>query len=267
MHVTRGGDKRRDRKGGPHELTIEVRRTDAVTRPGRYSAAVPPTRGSLVLVDTDADVASQLMDDAAQIGIDTTWCSDGAEALLAIGAEPPDVLVLAARTDTVDAASITAAVRSRWTLPILVGSEPSTDESTREALAAGASAVIARPYQIDAISPFALTGEHQSDSVPAVYTAGPIHVDPHGYETRVRDRDIQLTQRELELLIFLIQQRGRVASSDEISRAVWGRSSDTNTVAVHVRRLREKLGHDTEHGEFIRTIRGAGYRLAPSISA
>ena len=47
------------------------------------------------------------MDDAAQIGIETTWCSDGAEALLAIGAEPPDVLVLAARIDTVDAASIT----------------------------------------------------------------------------------------------------------------------------------------------------------------
>ncbi|MBV9514266.1 MAG: winged helix-turn-helix domain-containing protein, partial [Mycobacteriaceae bacterium] len=46
-----------------------------------------------------------------------------------------------------------------------------------------------------------------------------------------------------------------------------GRSSDTNTVAVHVKRLREKLGNDREHGEFIRTIRGAGYRLAPSVCA
>jgi DNA-binding response OmpR family regulator len=58
-----------------------------------------------------------------------------------------------------------------------------------------------------------------------------------------------------------------VASTEEISRAVWGRSSETNTVAVHVKRLREKLGEDPEHGEFIRTIRGAGYRLAPSICA
>jgi DNA-binding response OmpR family regulator len=71
----------------------------------------------------------------------------------------------------------------------------------------------------------------------------------------------------MDLLVFLIQQRGRVASREEISRAVWGRSSDTNTVAVHVKRLRKKLGHDPEHGEFIRTIRGAGYRLAPSICA
>jgi DNA-binding response OmpR family regulator len=262
-----GDDDRRDRKRGPQELTIELRRAGVVARPGRYRAAIRPTRGSLVLVDTNAAIASQLMDDAAQIGIETIWCSDGAEALLAIGAQPPDVLVLADRTDTVDAASITAAVRSRWTLPILIGSAPSKDESTREALAAGASAVIARPYQIDAIAPFALTGEHQSESVAAVYTAGPIHVDPHGYETRIRGRDVQLTQRELELLVYLIEQRGRVASSEEISRAVWGRRSDTNTVAVHVKRLREKLGHDPEHGEFIRTIPGAGYRLAPSIYA
>jgi DNA-binding response OmpR family regulator len=98
-----------------------------------------------------------------------------------------------------------------------------------------------------------------------VFIAGPIEVDPRGYETRVRGREVQLTQRELELLIYLIKQRGKVASSEEISRAVWGRASDTNTVAVHVKRLREKLGNDPEHGEFIRTIRGAGYRLAPSI--
>jgi CheY-like chemotaxis protein len=140
MHVTRGDDNRRDRKDGPQQLTIEARRTDAATRPGGYRAAVPPTRGNPVLVDTDADIASQLMDDAAQIGIETTWFSDGAEALLAIGAQPPDVLVLADRTDTVDAASITAAVRGRWTLPILIGSAPSNDKSTRQALAAGASA-------------------------------------------------------------------------------------------------------------------------------
>ena len=88
---------------------------------------------------------------------------------------------------------------------------------------------------------------------PSLYTVGPIHVDPRGYETRVRGRHVQLTQRELDLLVYLIRQRGSVASSEEISRAVWGGPSDTNTVAVHVKRLREKLGHDPEHGEFIRT--------------
>jgi DNA-binding response OmpR family regulator len=245
-------------------LTIEMRRADTVG-PGEHRAAIPAPRSALVLAETDPATASKLMDDAAQIGIDTTWCRDGAEALLAVGAEAPNVLVIGARTDTVDAASIAAAVRSRSDLPILVGAAIGEDDLAREALAAGASAVISRPYDITAIAPFALSGELSQG--PTVFIAGPIRVDLRGYETRVRGRHVQLTQRELELLIFFIKQRGKVASSNEISQAVWGRPSDTNTVAVHVKRLRKKLGTDPEHGEFIRTIRGAGYRLAPSICA
>lgn len=220
-----------------------------------------------MLVDTDASVAARLMDDAVEAGIDSTWCDDGAEALLALGVEQPDVLVLAARTSVVDAARITAAVRGRWALPILIGSPSADDEVTRGALTAGASAMIARPYDISAIAPFAVSGRSHPQPEAPVYVAGPIRVDQDGYETRVHGRQVELTLRELQLLVYLIKRRGRVASNDEISRAVWGHPADTNTVAVHIRRLREKLGHDSEHGELIRTIRGAGYRLAPSICA
>jgi DNA-binding response OmpR family regulator len=222
-------------------------------------------RRAVALVSTDPAVAAELRDAAAQIGIETTWCSDGAHALPAIGAEPPDVLVIAAPTDTLDAASITSAVRNRWQFPILVGSA-AADETAQNALTVGASAVIARPYDLT-IAPFTLNTSAVSESEPSICVVGPIHVDRHSSQTQVRGRDIQLTQRELELLIFVIQQQGKVASSEDISRAVWGRASDTITVAVHVTRLREKPGHDAEHGEFIRTIRRAGYRLAPSIYA
>lgn len=229
-------------------------------------AAVGPSRGRLVLVDTDRAIADRLVGDAADAGIDTTWCRDGAEALLAVGGNPPNTLVLHVNTDTVDAAAIVSAVRGRWRLPILVGSDPGDDDRARRVLAAGASAVIARPYRIDAIVPFVLSYDHRAD-LPHVHVAGPIEIDSDRYETRVHGRDIQLTQRELELLTFLVEQRGRVVSAEEISEAVWGHVSDTNTVAVHVKRLREKLGVDSAHGEFIRTIRGAGYRLAPSMYA
>ncbi|RIT41617.1 response regulator transcription factor [Mycobacteroides abscessus] len=249
-------------------MSIEARHSEGSAKSGEHRAVTgaAASRGLIVLVDTDVQVAGELSERAAQIGISVLWCRDGADALLHIGAEPPDVLVLAAHTDIIDAAQITAAVRARWQLPILIGAAPATDLIARKALAAGASAVIARPYDINAISPFVLGSEEQAGAEPSVYTAGPIQVDRHGHETRVRGRDVQLTVRELELLVFLIEQHGRVASSEEISRVVWGRPSDTNTVAVHVRRLREKLGDDPEHGEYIRTIRGAGYRLAPSIS-
>lgn len=223
-----------------------------------FGAAVGDSRGTVMLVDTDRGIADRFTADAAALGIATEWCANGADALLAFGAGPPEALVLHTDTDGVDAVVIVAAVRGRWDLPILVGSDSADDIRTREVLAAGASTVVARPYDIADIEPFVL------DRV-RVHVAGPIEIDSDRCETRVRGRDVQLTQREMQLLRFLIEQQGRVVGTDEISAAVWGRVSDTNTVAVHVKRLREKLGADSEHGEFIRTIRGAGYRLAPSM--
>lgn len=219
----------------------------------------------MVLSETDESIAAHLMDAAAHAGIQTTWCPDGAEALLTVGAEPPDVLVIAARTATVNASRISAAVRSRTTIPILVGAAPGEEDLARQALAAGASAVIVRPYDIGTIAPFATRSHRPPASESTLFIAGPLRVDRQGHETRVRGRDVQLTYRELELLIYLIQKRGNVASSEEISTAVWGHSAHTNTVAVHVKRLRRKLGTDPDHGQYIRTIRGAGYRLDPSI--
>ena len=223
--------------------------------------------GSLVVVEAISKVAAALIEAAALIGIEATWCRDGAEALLTVGANPPSVLVVAAHTDTVSAARISAAVRGRWSLPILVGAAPGEEDLAREALEAGASAVIVRPYDISAIAPFALNANGKQQEQPSLFIAGPIRVDRRGYETRVGDRYVELTQRELELLIFLIVHQGTVTSTEEISQAVWGHPSETNTVAVHVKRLRQKLGADPEHGEYIRTVRGAGYRLAPSICA
>jgi DNA-binding response OmpR family regulator len=233
--------------------------------PSERGGAVARIRGTLVLAETDAETASNLMDAASGIGIKTIWCRDGAAALLTVGAEAPDVLVISADTETIDAASMVAAIRNHSDLPILVGAAPGEEGFARRALTAGASAVISRPYDIAAIAPFAVRAHSEIDQGTEVLSAGPIEVDQRGRETRVRGRFVQLTQRELDLLVFLIKQRGKVVSSEEISHEVWGRSPDTNTVAVHVKRLREKLGDDPTHGTFIRTIRGAGYRLAPSV--
>lgn len=126
-------------------MSIEARHTEGAAKLSEHRAGAAPSRGAIMLVDTDPQIAAGLSEQAAQIGISTLWCRDGADALLHIGAEPPDVLVLAAHTDIINAAQITAAVRGRWQLPILIGAAPATDLIARKALAAGASAVITRP--------------------------------------------------------------------------------------------------------------------------
>lgn len=100
---------------------------------------------------------------------------------------------------------------------------------------------------------------------PHILIAGPLSVDLRRYEVRLRGEEVRLTARELDLLVYLIRRAGSVASAEQISIAVWHGPTSTNTVTVHINRIRLKLGDDPQHGYMIRTVRGVGYRLAPSL--
>lgn len=219
---------------------------------------------SIVLCDSDSVAAERLLEAIDGQGIRAIWCRDGASALLEVGALAPTVLVVADRIDgAVSAADVVATVRDHTTVPVLIGANPGDPAAARRALALGGSAVIARPYDASAIAAFA--GREHLPAPEGQLTAGPLSINTLNYEVRVCGKDVVLTRREFDVLVYLVQQRGRVASSEQIRTAVWGHPTDTNTVAVHIKRLRDKLGADGDHGPLIRTIRGAGYRMAPSV--
>ena len=89
--------------------------------------------------------------------------------------------------------------------------------------------------------------------------------DPSGRQVLVRGVDVQLTVREFDLLMFFISHPGQVFSRNQLMDAVWQYSfyTDTSTVTVHIRRLRQKLEHDPGHPRHLETVWGVGYRFAP----
>lgn len=222
----------------------------------------------LLLADPDADAAVDLVDRARRTGIRAEWCRNGGDALVVAGATQPDVMVLAADLPTVTSSEVIRAVKNKWRATILVGVGAGQEALGRMALDAGAAAAITRPYDLNAILRLGLGANGRTfapDCSSAVLVAGPITVDLQRHEARIDDRVLHFTHRELQLLSYLITRGGRVASQAEISAAVWGHRVDTNTVAVHIKRLRDKLGDHPQHEKLILTIRGAGYRLAPTL--
>ena len=89
---------------------------------------------------------------------------------------------------------------------------------------------------------------------------GPLNIDFSAHEVSLNGVEVILTALEFKLLKHLAQRRGRVQTRDQLLGDVWGYSSEitTRTVDTHIKRLREKLGSDSD---FIQTIRGVGYRL------
>ena len=99
------------------------------------------------------------------------------------------------------------------------------------------------------------------DDGPAEIRGGDVRIDEATYTAQVRDRVLDLTFKEFELLKFLAQHPGRVFTRAQLLQEVWGYDyfGGTRTVDVHVRRLRAKLG--PEHESVIGTVRNVGYRF------
>jgi DNA-binding response OmpR family regulator len=218
----------------------------------------------MLLVEPDDAIANDLLTPARLRSIDALRCRDGAEALVGLGTHVPEVLVIAASTPVLSAERVIEVGRRHHDLYVVVGAGRGDVGPAADALAAGATAIVARPYDLNALLAMSrgLRSHRAAAAAPETLVFGGLTVNLRAYEARLGDAEVLLTVRELDVLAYLLRRRGEVASREEISDAVWGRPVDTNTVAVHIKRLRDKLGeHASAHGPVIHTIRGAGYRL------
>ncbi|MGW9431510.1 winged helix-turn-helix domain-containing protein, partial [Streptomyces decoyicus] len=98
----------------------------------------------------------------------------------------------------------------------------------------------------------------------SVLRAGELSADPGGRRADRGGRELSLTAREFDLLVFLMRHPGQVFSREELLHRVWGwEFGDLSTVTVHVRRLREKIEEDPAAPRLVTTVWGAGYRFDP----
>ena len=123
----------------------------------------------------------------------------------------------------------------------------------------------AGPAEVEARLRLAVTRLADDEPEEALQiTAGDVVIDEASYSARVRNRLLDLTYKEFELLKYLAQHPGRVFTRAQLLQEVWGYDyfGGTRTVDVHVRRLRAKLG--PEHEVLIGTVRNVGYRFVPA---
>ncbi|NUR24348.1 MAG: response regulator transcription factor [Catenulispora sp.] len=216
----------------------------------------------LLVADPDpalvADVAVELEDHAVRVITST----DGAEALLIAGAEHPDAVLAATALPTIGGAAFVRTLASRTGIPVVLGVSEGDGPAAAEALAAGAAACVARPYRVSELLPLLLALRPVEATGP-VLQVGLLRLDPSSLSVQFGDRPVRLPMRELRLLQLLMSHADKVVTREQIHDAVWGGVQNSNTVTVHVQRLRQRLGDDQHDPKLILTIRGVGYRLVP----
>jgi DNA-binding response OmpR family regulator len=226
--------------------------------------ARPEGRVSLLVVDP-ADHAGDLA--AALAGsCDVRVCTSAAEGLLLAGSLRPDVVLVASDVPDVPAATVVRLLDRCSDMPVIVATDGSHADEAAAALDAGAVACVARPYRTaQVLALVAAVGPARVLVEDTVLRSGALELSPVGGTVRLRGSLVLMPPRELGVLEHLMRNEGSVVSQAQLWAAVWGRStpSASNTVSVHVRRLRQRLGDDPREPHIIRTVGRSGYLFQP----
>jgi DNA-binding response OmpR family regulator len=225
---------------------------------------VPVDAFLLLIADADEAASTELAGSLSAHRVTAIVCTDGAQALIAAGAEHPDGVLATAALPVVGGAALTRALAARTDIPVVVGIGDDDGLAAAEALAAGATACVAHPYRLRELLPIlrAMRPDGLAEPEPAL-EVGALRLDPAALEVHLNGRTVRMPMRELRLLQLLMSHADRVVTREQIRDTVWGGIPGSNTITVHVQRLRQRLGDDQDDPRTILTVRGVGYRLVP----
>jgi DNA-binding response OmpR family regulator len=230
---------------------------------------LPSDAARVLVVDDDPTVAEVVVGYLRRAGIRATHAGDGPAALAAAAADPPDLVVLDLMLPGIDGLEVCRRLRVRRPdLPVVMLTALGQESDRVAGLERGADDYVTKPF-----SPRELVLRVESvlrrsglrDRQSGVLRDGDLSVDLAARRAERAGAELALTNREFDLLAFLLARPGTVFTRDELMRQVWGwEVGDRSTVTVHVRRLREKVETDPAAPTRLVTVWGVGYRWDPA---
>jgi DNA-binding response OmpR family regulator len=217
----------------------------------------------VLVVEDDHDIAEVLQRSLRMEGYDVRLASDGVAALDEAHAFLPDLVILDLGLPKLDGIDVAKTLREGDDVPILMLTARDALDARVEGLDAGADDYLVKPFERQELLArlrALLRRRPPRGSAPLV--VGDLRLNPDTHEVERDSRSIELTQREFELLEYLMRNERIVISRQRLLDEVWGYDpfSTTNTIEVFVSNLRRKLEAGGEP-RLLHTIRGAGYVL------
>jgi two-component system, OmpR family, phosphate regulon response regulator PhoB len=230
-------------------------------------ARAPNSGDRVLVVDDEADIVALVAYHLARAGYRVSTAANGTEAIQAVRAEQPAIVVLDLMLPELSGFEVLELIRGDPNLsdtPVLLLTAKREEADRVKGLSLGADDYLVKPFSPQELV-LRVRNILRRSRTPAavqrnVLTAGPLRIDMDAHTVSVDGAPIDLTATEYRLLLTLADRRGRVQSRAQLLETVWESAPDiqTRTVDMHVQRLRAKL---RAAGELIETVRGFGYRM------
>lgn len=227
---------------------------------------------TILICDDDRDIVSALDIYLTSEGYRTVKAYDGLEALKAAENHTVDLILMDIMMPGLDGIRTTAKLREKYNVPIILLTAKSEDADKVLGLNIGADDYITKPFNpIEVIARVksqlrrytSLGGKSGGGENAKLLTNGGIALDDSAKSVTVDGERVSLTPLEYNILLLLLKNPGRVFSTSQIYELVWNDPSlgSENTVAVHIRHLREKIEIDPANPRYIKVVWGLGYKM------
>ena len=214
----------------------------------------------ILIVEDEVGIADFLKQGLEEEGYTVLVAYDG-EAGLALALEQKvNVILLDWMLPKMNGIDICKAIRkANMQTPILFLTARDTVQETIEGLKAGANDYIKKPFSFDELIE-RIKIHFRNTASNDILVLGNISIDPSKHQVLLGDQEVNLTQREYELLVYLIKNKGKVCTRNQIIEDVWDIhfEYDTGVIDVFMNAIRKKLNLNKEE-DLIKTIRGVGY--------
>lgn len=221
----------------------------------------------ILIVEDDASIRLGLRKSLSFDGYQVIEAGDGEQGLEMAFSKRPDLIVLDVMLPRINGFEVCRTIRRHdKTTPILILSAKEQESDKITGLDQGADDYITKPFSVRELVArikAALRRTKPEEQASAVFEFGNVSVDVPGQRLLVNGESIEVSNREFRLLCYLIENRGRVLSRDQILNKVWGFDYEgtARTIDNFINKLRAKLEDEPTDPQFIVTVRGVGYKF------
>lgn len=225
----------------------------------------------VLLVEDEKNIALLLAHNLGSAGFETVIAYDGEEGLKKALTEKFDIVLLDIMLPKLDGFKVLEGIRTRSDVPVIMVTARDDDKDKIAGLENGADDYVTKPYKLgELIARIRANIRRNRDEMVTHLSGGGtttvrgLSVDRTRYIATKDGVELELSKKEYDLLLFLMENVGKPFSREELLGKVWGYDGflgDVNTVDVTVSRLRKKLEKDPSNPEYLITKRGVGYYI------
>ena len=227
----------------------------------------------ILVCDDDKEIVEAIEIYLTQEGHHILKAYDGEQAIRVLQNHPVDLLIIDVMMPKLDGIRATLKIREKNALPIIILSAKSEDADKILGLNVGADDYVTKPF-----NPLELVARVKSqlrrytqlgamtEKKENIYETGGLMIDDDRKEVTVDGESVKLTPIEYRILLFLVQNQGRVFSINQIYENIWNEEAIAadNTVAVHIRHIREKIEINPKEPRYLKVVWGLGYKVEKS---